>query len=108
MIQVGYGDQRFPESDVTGVEKMSSTSCSCSHSQAGFGPEDDLSLISDCSSKQNPWHAPAFLMLQEAKQTSLRLFTGLYSTEHTKSSAVTGSPFWSLATTIFPSLSFMS
>lgn len=49
-----------------------------------------------------------FLMLQEAKQTNLRLFTGLYSTEHTKSSAVTGSPFWSLATTIFPSLSFIS
>lgn len=45
MIQVGYGDQRFPEPDVTRVEEMSSTSCS--HSQAG--PEDDLSLISNCA-----------------------------------------------------------
>lgn len=47
MIQVGYGDQRLPEPDVTGVEEMSSTSCS--HSQTGFGPENDLSLISDCA-----------------------------------------------------------
>lgn len=49
MIQVGYGDQRFPEPDVTRVNEMNSTSCSRSHSQAGFGPEDDISLISDCA-----------------------------------------------------------
>lgn len=67
MIQVGYGAQRFPESDVTRVEEMSSTSCSCSHSQAGFGPENDLSLISDCSSKQNPWHAPGLFNASRGK-----------------------------------------
>lgn len=47
MIQVGYVDQRLSEPDVTRVEEMSATSCS--HSQAGFGPEDDLPLISDCA-----------------------------------------------------------
>lgn len=104
MIQVGYGDQRFPEPDVTRVKEMSSTSCSRSHSQAGFGPEDDLWYLAVLFKEKSL----ACTCLQEAKQTNLRLFTGLYSTEHTKSSAVTGPPFWSLATTIFPSLSFIS
>lgn len=71
--------------------------------QASFGPDD----LSQCYSKHKVgMHLPFSCFKRQNKQ--ITVYSRVHSTEHTKSSAVTGSPFLSLATTIFPSLSFIS
>ena len=71
--------------------------------QASFGPDD----LSQCYSKHKVgMHLPFSCFKRQNKQ--ITFYSRVHSTEHTKSSAVTGSPFLSLATTIFPSLSFIS